>query len=91
MSDDLVPAAEILGNQVAAQIQFLYHELDTALGRIRDLLRHAGSAGHCRGCGAPIFWVRHIDSGRNAPYNFDGSNHFATCPGADQFRKEKHG
>jgi len=36
-----------------------------------------------------IYWVRHPDSGRNAPYDPDGVNHFITCPRAADFRKKK--
>jgi hypothetical protein len=57
--------------------------------RILALLKHVGEPGRCRGCGLAIYWVRHPDSGRNAPYDPDGVNHFITCPRADDFRKKK--
>jgi hypothetical protein len=42
----------------------------------------------CRSCRASIFWVR-MPSGKNAPVDRDGTNHFATCPTAYRHRKPK--
>lgn len=42
--------------------------------------------GRCRGCGQPIAWAR-TPAGRSAPLDLDGTNHFATCPEADRFRR----
>lgn len=42
--------------------------------------------GICRSCGAPIWWIR-TKAGKRAPVDADGTNHFATCPQADQWRK----
>jgi hypothetical protein len=80
----LVPAAEILGNQVAEQIRFLNKELEDVRERIREILKHAGVHSYCLTCGRPVVWMWHIDSGRNARYNPDGTIHL--CP-----EKENHG
>ena len=63
--------------------------LDAAAQRMRALLAHVGLPGQCKGCAARIIWVRHIDSGRNTPYDGDGTNHFITCPEAAKFKREK--
>ena len=55
---------------------------------IRRLLANVGGAGRCRGCGADIFWVRHLND-KMTPYDADGTNHFATCPQAKDFKREK--
>jgi hypothetical protein len=44
--------------------------------------------GECRGCGAPIAWAR-TPTGRQAPLEREGINHFASCPEADRFRRER--
>ena len=49
------------------------------------LLKQVGEPGLCRGCHATIYWVEHCN-GNVAPYNPDGSSHFATCPDANKFR-----
>jgi hypothetical protein len=43
--------------------------------------------GTCRGCGAEMGWVV-TKAGKSAPIDKDGTNHFATCPVADRFRKK---
>jgi hypothetical protein len=43
--------------------------------------------GRCRSCGAPIAWAKYSVDGKAAPFNPDGTSHFATCPQADQWRK----
>lgn len=40
----------------------------------------------CNGCMAMILWAR-TPSGRYAPLDPSGLNHFATCPKADLFRR----
>lgn len=45
-------------------------------------------AGVCRSCGAGILWW-HTRHGRWAPYDLDGTPHFATCPSAHKHRKPK--
>ena len=55
--------------------------------RISALLKHCGDAATCAGCGAAIFWMRHLPPKvRRAPYNPDGVNHFVTCPHAEAFK-----
>jgi hypothetical protein len=41
----------------------------------------------CRGCRQAISWA-HTPSGRAAPLDRDGTNHFATCADAARFRKD---
>ncbi len=43
----------------------------------------------CKGCGADIWWFHNVVTGRDMPCDRDGTSHFATCPKAAQFRKEK--
>lgn len=40
-------------------------------------------------CQALFYMVTMAKSGKGAPYNGDGSPHWATCPGADEFRKQR--
>lgn len=44
----------------------------------------------CRGCGASIAWALTI-AGKYAPLDPSGTNHFATCPQADRFRRNVRG
>jgi hypothetical protein len=44
------------------------------------------SIGRCRGCGQAIAWARTF-ADRSAPLDRDGTNHFATCPQAERFRR----
>jgi hypothetical protein len=62
--------------------------LDEQRERMAALLKHVGEPGRCKGCSAAITWVRHLDSGRNTPYDIDGLNHFASCPEAAQFKRK---
>ena len=62
-------------------------DLEAARKNIARLLRSVGSVSTCRGCSQSIVWVKH-NSGRSAPYDADGTPHFATCPQADQFRRK---
>ena len=57
------------------------------LVRIAHLLAQIGSPGTCRGCGAPIWWVKH-KNGKPAPYTAGGLNHFADCPAAASFKRK---
>lgn len=43
----------------------------------------------CRGCGAPIYWIV-TKNDKRMPVDRDGTSHFATCPGANEFRKGKN-
>jgi len=56
--------------------------------RIHELLVNIGDPAYCRGCEAPIYWVRH-KTGTLAPYTVDGQNHFIDCPNAKEFRRGK--
>ncbi len=42
----------------------------------------------CRGCGAAIFWIN-TGKGRAMPADADGTSHFATCPQANKFGRER--
>ncbi len=53
------------------------------------LLMHVSTTGVCKGCGAPIRWVHHVDTGKHTPYDLDGVNHFVTCPDRVKFKKPK--
>ena len=55
---------------------------------IRAILRAIGDPGTCRGCNAPITWIRHKND-RAVPYDADGTNHFVTCPEAARFRRRR--
>ena len=61
--------------------------LDAANERINALLdKIAERKRPCGTCGVQLWFVRHIDSGRLAPYTYQGINHFANCPFAAEFR-----
>lgn len=49
----------------------------------------AGDLAECRSCHAQILWREHPTTGKNHPYNPDGSSHFGTCPDAHKWRKNK--
>lgn len=40
----------------------------------------------CRSCSAPVIWGTY-PSGKRAPFDPDGTNHFATCPFAASHRR----
>lgn len=46
------------------------------------------SLGVCAGCRRSIGWAQ-TPKGRTAPMDRDGTNHFATCPQAAEFRRRK--
>jgi hypothetical protein len=56
-----------------------------AMAKLLDLI---GNADRCRGCQAPIYWVRHAN-GKPVPYTLAGLNHFIDCPVAGQFARKK--
>lgn len=62
-------------------------DLSTAEARLEHLLRQVGEPGHCRGCGAPVYWVTHRNQKR-VPYTMAGLNHFADCKAADRFKRD---
>lgn len=43
--------------------------------------------GVCKGCGAQIAWAL-TKNGKRAPIDKAGTNHFATCPKAESFRRK---
>jgi hypothetical protein len=43
----------------------------------------------CRSCGSEIVWGE-TSTGKTAPFDPDGTNHFVTCPDRRQWRKQ-HG
>jgi hypothetical protein len=43
---------------------------------------------YCKSCGVEINWMK-TSSGKSTPINLDGSTHWATCPDAKKFKKEK--
>jgi hypothetical protein len=51
------------------------------------LVTHVGNPGKCSGCGASIYWMKHAQTGKAAPYDPEGSSHFATCPQAARFKR----
>lgn len=55
---------------------------------IAALLKNVGQVSTCKGCGAQMWWVKH-NNGKRAPYDIDGTNHFVTCPRANDFRRNK--
>ena len=90
MSHDYeVPAEEIVGNQAAQQLQDLNRRLEAARSVAKALLMHVSTTGTCKGCGEPIRWVHHVDTGKHTPYNLDGINHFVTCPDRVKFKKKE--
>lgn len=43
----------------------------------------------CKACGLQLCFVRHRGTNKLAPYEIDGTNHFITCPKAEDFRRQK--
>lgn len=43
----------------------------------------------CRSCQALIYWARHSGTWKASPFDPDGTNHFATCPDAQQWRHKR--
>ena len=60
------------------------------IDRLRQLFANIGDPANCRGCAAPIKWIRHRN-GKSTPYDADGetvgTNYFITCPNREQFKK----
>jgi hypothetical protein len=54
---------------------------------IAHLLKQIGEPALCSGCGASVWFVRHLN-GKRVPYTAAGLNHFADCPAANLFRKK---
>lgn len=62
--------------------------VDAQATAMKKLLQLVGEPGICRGCQAPIYWMRHR-MGAAVPYNSAGLNHFIDCPEREQFRKNR--
>jgi len=58
------------------------------LQNIYLLLNQIGDPGLCKGCGKQIWWVTY-KSGKKAPITMEALNHFADCPKAKDFKKQK--
>jgi hypothetical protein len=58
-------------------------------GALRGLLALIAGRGTCKGCGAPIYWVKHVGKVEPVPYSSAGINHFIDCPEAKLFRKRE--
>lgn len=58
--------------------------------RLTQLLSRVGQANICSGpnCGARVWWITHAN-GKKAPYDPDGTPHFATCPDSSQFHRRR--
>ena len=82
MQGELESAGEIL------TVLRLAAEVERLQANIRFLLEHVAAWSRpCSRCQAQIFFVRH-SNGVSAPYNPDGSSHFANCPHAAEFRRK---
>lgn len=56
--------------------------------RLAQLFKVLGAdAGECKSCGAQIWWLRMPKSGKPAPFDKDGLNHFGSCKHAEEHRK----
>jgi hypothetical protein len=73
-------------HRLAAELLAVNEVLIARANTLGRLLRTVGDFGECRGCSAIIWWVT-TKTGRAAPYNADGTSHFATCPKSDEFRR----
>jgi hypothetical protein len=94
-NEDHVPAIERKGNEIAATMRELAHELKHQKKIVGDLLMHVGRKARCKQCGKPILWIRHIDSSHFVAYDLDGTNHNARKTGgrktdaADNDRRDR--
>ena len=43
----------------------------------------------CKGCGAAIWWIESVTTGKKMPVNKDGTSHFSNCPKAVEFRRKR--
>ena len=57
--------------------------------RTERLLSWIGDSTTCKGCGTKIYWII-TKNKKPMPVDPDGEPHFATCPKAADFRKEKN-
>lgn len=59
---------------------------DVTSGLLPEPEAPEGEPGECRSCHAPVLW-RLTAKGKRAPFDQDGTSHFATCPDATRWRK----
>lgn len=64
-------------------------ELRAIQNNFSRLLAVIGDKATCKGCGAEIYWVVNPKTSKRMPITANGLNHFADCPAAAQFRKDK--
>lgn len=67
---------------------FIAAAMDMQRQAVEPLLKQIADIRPCSRCQQPIAWVTH-KNGKKAPYTNWGHTHFADCPNADEFRKEK--
>lgn len=72
-------------SRLARDLMRKYPEL-ADLFEIREL--RSKDLGTCRSCGATVRWAE-TKTGKKMPLDADGTSHFATCPDADQWRKDR--
>jgi len=89
MTQKLESAESIIDRYATDEIARLTREVEGAQSAILRLLQLVGAAGQCAGCGAAIYWLRHVKTNKCAPYNPDGTSHFSNCPQAARFRRRK--
>jgi hypothetical protein len=57
---------------------------------VKLLKMASGEPTTCSACGADIWFVTMIKTGKKNPIGSDGISHYANCPKADTFRKSIH-
>lgn len=65
---------------VAAELKAARREAEYQKLLLQAILRHVGAPAHCKACGAPILWIRHLADAKSVPYNYSGVSHFSECP-----------
>jgi len=86
----MIPIGTAMANEQAAALTAATQELERLKKQVRALLEKVADKGVCRACKAEVYWVRHLNSGKQVPYDATALNHFASCPFADEFRQQKH-
>lgn len=76
--------------QRSAELAAANAEINRLRANIGALLKRCGMPPRaCRGCGAQIVFVVSMNGLTSAPYDLDGTPHFAVCPNAGEFRRGK--